>query len=877
MFDIIKKHSCLLFGMLGFFLSVISTVFLAQPTQAYYFETPASGGTDICSAPAYKVMKHFYITDDGLQAAGINEDSREGYFSYITSTRNSLCFYTGGDHKVWDDTITWQGGSYAPDQNDLILLHGPEVYSNTEIRALRTIDCTWGEGCADEAWAPNTYHWWFTGSYAWDHNNVLKGPHGNGKDAREFTDWLWGDISGWVTSVKGTGSNANRRDASQAIQYSNGNDSFKNALSQWSDFEIKNYLVVDWQYTFVDLHDNNPQPDATPLPNTNNSITGQNTCEGNAGTSLGWILCPTLKIMGDVSQWVYDEIFKPALIIDPQLLNTSGGTYSGWEIMRNFANVALVIFLLIVIFSQLTSVGIDNYGIKKALPKIIIAAILINLSYFICQGLVDVSNIVGSSIQNLLFSLGQQSIQIQPPAGLAQGWAATAGNIFGIFIGAAAGIGAVVVAGGIKGILLALVVAGLGIVIGAFFLFGLLAVRQALVVLLVVIAPIAFACYMLPNTKTLFDKWRKTLQAMLLLYPIMGLLVGAGDLTSRILLGTQSGNWFIIFLAMLLPILPIFALPFVLKSAMQSLGTLGAKLSGLTSKGRVVSGKVKGTDLYQNARTRAKTNFNAKHLNNKSLAGKIASSGPWGIMGQRAINSAQAAAQKQQAADVEAYRASIQNDPEMASLTSVVGAWEELQDRNKWSTKDALRAEALQQEMLSRPGGASTFNSMIKTKNARGIGMKHLTETAAFLGNDAKGFAKSYEKGSLVSRFLQDYSNQAPHGAVETAAHTDAQENGFEGWANGTTTQTGQRRGQEIINGQSDAEILRNSAGDIRYNLTNEYLTSEKVDSIRQSRNYRDAAYSDQREAIENWVNSRNRINNSGGVGNTPYGPAQPR
>ena len=65
-----------------------------------------------------------------------------------------------------------------------------------------------------------------------------------------------------------------------------------------------------------------------------------------------------------------------------------------------------IILLLVVIFSQITGVGIDNYGIKKILPKLIIAAILINLSYWICVAFVDLSNILGNSFQAMFNGLG---------------------------------------------------------------------------------------------------------------------------------------------------------------------------------------------------------------------------------------------------------------------------------------------------------------------------------------------------------------------------------------------------------------------------------------------------------------------------------------
>lgn len=61
--------------------------------------------------------------------------------------------------------------------------------------------------------------------------------------------------------------------------------------------------------------------------------------------------------------------------------------------MQSIANAAFIVAFLIVIYSQLTSVGISNYGIKKLVPRVVIAAIFVNLSFVICALMIDLSNI----------------------------------------------------------------------------------------------------------------------------------------------------------------------------------------------------------------------------------------------------------------------------------------------------------------------------------------------------------------------------------------------------------------------------------------------------------------------------------------------------
>jgi hypothetical protein len=107
-------------------------------------------------------------------------------------------------------------------------------------------------------------------------------------------------------------------------------------------------------------------------------------------------------------------------------------------------------------------------------------------------------------------------------------------------------------------------------------------VRQAAVILLVVVSPIAFACYLLPNTEAVFKKWKSIFWTMLVLYPICGLTIGASTLAMNIIMAsTTPEDWFLRFLAQMLPILPAFIIPSLVKNTMNAFGTLGAKLNGI--------------------------------------------------------------------------------------------------------------------------------------------------------------------------------------------------------------------------------------------------------------------------------------------------------
>lgn len=385
--------------------------------------------------------------------------------------------------------------------------------------------------------------------------------------------------------------------------------------------------IVNWLKTYTGSVDVSLDTAETLNPEQSTETENENpeekaTClnSGGAGT-LGWIVCPLLESLGGVAEKFYEDQIKGQLQIEPELFTGgNGGTKQGWETFRTIANTAFIIVFLAVIFSQLTGVGINNYGIKKILPKLIVAAILINLSYWLCVALVDISNILGNSLQamfnNLAEGLTVDSTVITDNAAKEVGTTLASVAIIGALVGTA---GLVVWSN--PAVILTLLISALGIVISLLFLFILLSVRQAAIVVLVVLSPLAVVAYVLPNTKSLFDKWWKLFKSLLLVYPITGLLVGGGNYVSRLLLSSGLGDkgTFEAATAMIAGIVPVFFIPTVLKNSLAAMGTLGTKLSGM---GKTASGwatkKATNSEFNKNAqkmglerKTRLRAGFNS--------------------------------------------------------------------------------------------------------------------------------------------------------------------------------------------------------------------------------------------------------------------------
>ena len=320
-----------------------------------------------------------------------------------------------------------------------------------------------------------------------------------------------------------------------------------------------------------------------------------------SGESMGWLLCPLVKQVGNALNNLYNDTIKGYLKIDSFLLNVgvdnnddgkyenNAGTYAAWTTFVNIANIILVIFFLVIIFSQVTGVGIDNYGIKKALPKVIVAAVLINASFLICQLVADLSNIVGNSIENMLTSIGKG---ILPSDIVDSGVDIGSGGLFRFILDGALTLGAGVAvttivydfvkngaANAIVGLLIPLLVMALIALVAILFFFVMLGIRKAAVIVLVAVSPIAFACYMLPNAKKLvFDRWFKLMKSMLLVYPLCGLVIGGSNLASSILMASGLQKNFLFYIVnMLLMVVPFFFLPSLITKSMGMIGSLTQK------------------------------------------------------------------------------------------------------------------------------------------------------------------------------------------------------------------------------------------------------------------------------------------------------------
>ena len=316
---------------------------------------------------------------------------------------------------------------------------------------------------------------------------------------------------------------------------------------------------------------------------------------------IGWFICPVSNWLADGIDFMYSALQEFLKTKPLETTNQNSGIYLAWVIMRNISNVAFIVAFLVIIYSQLTSVGISNYGVKKMIPRLVIAAVLVNLSFTICAILLDLSNIAGYAFQDAFMGI-KNTISTLGENTSTWTWSEVISTALS---NGALAIGAVAFTTELLPMLVpAATLAGLTLLL----ILLIMAARQALIIILIIISPLAFVCYLLPGTEKWFKKWRDLFLTMLVFFPAFAVVFGGAQLAGIIIIQNASGpNGAIMHvLGMLVQIIPLAITPLIMKF---SGGVLG-KFAGF------VNDKNKG--LYD--RTKNWSKDRRETIKNKKLA-----------------------------------------------------------------------------------------------------------------------------------------------------------------------------------------------------------------------------------------------------------------
>ena len=275
---------------------------------------------------------------------------------------------------------------------------------------------------------------------------------------------------------------------------------------------------------------------------------------------IGWFICPVSNWLADGIDFMYSALQEFLKTKPLETTNQNSGIYLAWVIMRNISNVAFIVAFLVIIYSQLTSVGISNYGVKKMIPRLVIAAVLVNLSFTICAILLDLSNIAGYAFQDAFMGI-KNTISTVGENTSTWTWSEVISTALS---NGALAIGAVAFTTELLPMLVpAATLAGLTLLL----ILLIMAARQALIIILIIISPLAFVCYLLPGTEKWFKKWRDSFLTMLVFFPAFSVVFGGAQLAGILIIQNATGpNGAIMHvLGMLVQIIPLAITPLIMK------------------------------------------------------------------------------------------------------------------------------------------------------------------------------------------------------------------------------------------------------------------------------------------------------------------------
>jgi hypothetical protein len=249
------------------------------------------------------------------------------------------------------------------------------------------------------------------------------------------------------------------------------------------------------------------------------------------------IVSLVIYLVGLISLW-FSTLFLNAIIHKSTELLTLDypPVLGGWSFSVNIVNSILIIAFIIIAFAVI--IGSEKIQLKKALPRLIMVALLVNFTLLFVRAGIDISNFLMNSVplvssdgQNIFMESMQPLIRLGVQQWVTFGLFATgsaAGLIFPqlnviIYVGWLLGF-AYIIEMVLKFIIFGAIMLMLSIVFFIYFLIFLL--RIFIIQILAIIAPLAFFCLIFEKTKKHWDAWLNALVQWLFVGVVFLFLMG---------------------------------------------------------------------------------------------------------------------------------------------------------------------------------------------------------------------------------------------------------------------------------------------------------------------------------------------------------------
>lgn len=129
--------------------------------------------------------------------------------------------------------------------------------------------------------------------------------------------------------------------------------------------------------------------------------------KGEIASILGWLISVPAFLIGLLmlqfsKLLVWIASFNEFVTLDP--------IRNSWIIIRDACNLFFIFILLVIAVA--TTLNIERYSYKKALPKLLLMIVLINFSLIICGVLIDISQVVTITIVNAWGQAGNNLVNM---------------------------------------------------------------------------------------------------------------------------------------------------------------------------------------------------------------------------------------------------------------------------------------------------------------------------------------------------------------------------------------------------------------------------------------------------------------------------------
>jgi hypothetical protein len=329
--------------------------------------------------------------------------------------------------------------------------------------------------------------------------------------------------------------------------------------------------VIYKNFTPPDTFSEMSSPQTVTITGTPSADTkaGTSTCDSSIFEGLGWVLCPLSNLLAKAVDNIYG-IISSFLVVTTLTTDQNNSIFKIWQIIVSLANMCFIFAFLYVVYLHLVSVNVEKYHLlKKALPRMLIAAILVNISYWVCALAVDVSNLLGYSVERLFAGVRESvGLSVHIDWSAITSFILSAGAV-GSLVGFAAATGGSLISAGF--LLISMLVS---VVLAAMVAFIILAARQALIVIFIIVSPLAFVAWTLPNTEKYFKRWFDTFMTLLMLFPIFSALFGGSMLAGAAIMNSANGSLVIALIGMAVQIVPLALTPLIIKFSTGLLGQI---------------------------------------------------------------------------------------------------------------------------------------------------------------------------------------------------------------------------------------------------------------------------------------------------------------